>query len=279
MSCLWQGVKAICWSVHTAKCLAQVMSAANRDLAVSHENGPSHSPMWARWGNLGCSTRLSSWAAWETCWERAALKVEGHMARKRASGTSGASGEWISWENFYGAIQQVWKTIWWIEKTEDKTCECRMWSHVLVVWRKEKKQLCVVAAGGEVYRHYTSTNTTINKPQLQKMYFLTAGGNRGAVKAPPDDGPTTAMRMEESLGKGEVSSPCPVRKSPGLKVCSFRFRSVALVPFSTRDEHHSFSLQKGGHPEPRARLQLSTLLCTFLPQAPAINISQHCSQS
>lgn len=95
MSCLLQGVKAICWSVHTAKYLEHGMCVTKRDLSVTHENGPSHSPMWGKWENLGCSTRLSSWAAWESYWERAALKIGGNMAQKRAGGTSGASGEFF----------------------------------------------------------------------------------------------------------------------------------------------------------------------------------------
>lgn len=64
-------------------------------------------PCGAKWEHLGCSTRLSSPAAWASCRERAALKVGGNTEWKKASSISGAAGEWILWENFYGEIRQV----------------------------------------------------------------------------------------------------------------------------------------------------------------------------
>lgn len=64
-------------------------------------------PSGAKWEDLGCSTRLSSQAAWASCRERAALKAGGSTAWKRVGSTSGAMEEWILWENFYGEIRQV----------------------------------------------------------------------------------------------------------------------------------------------------------------------------
>lgn len=83
-------------------CHVQGMSVAIRDLGDPHESGPSHSPCGAKWEDLGCSTRFRSQAAWESCQERAALKVGGIMAQKKAGSTSGTVG--VLWENFYGEI-------------------------------------------------------------------------------------------------------------------------------------------------------------------------------
>lgn len=60
-------------------CYVQGICVAIRDLTDSRESGPSHSPCGAKWEDLECSTRLSGRAAWESCQERAALKVGGIM--------------------------------------------------------------------------------------------------------------------------------------------------------------------------------------------------------